>query len=450
MKAFNSSFSIRNLSFVILLMIASLCSLKAADVTKELPLKMVVSKIHDGKIEMEQAISLLDFAKSEMVSVSVSFDLTKHNIKSFYGRLNTSSSSYPIVQFHDQDESTSDRFISNLITIPKEEIGNVTLTLVIDEKDFGIDLNGIVRVFAPDNDIKPIAKQNYDTQNGGICNCLQPEFVARTSWGASKNLTGNIFVPPAVYTKVTHLIVHHSAGGNTSSNWAGVVASIFDFHVNTNGWSDTGYNWLIDPNGVIYEGRGGGDNVRGAHMCGFNTNTMGVCVLGNYVSVAPTEASLEALRKLLAWKACKESISPLGTANIVSFPGSMRQISGHRDGCSPSATECPGGVLWSRLAEIRTKTDEHINTVCSPLGIDDEQLNTFTIAPNPATNIIYLDFSEAAAKGQIKIVNNLGQTVAQYDAKSTEYIDVSNLKAGVYTISNIAEGKVFGKKIIKL
>jgi uncharacterized protein (DUF2141 family) len=451
MKAFHFTFFKRKLGLVILLISINFYTLEAADITKELPIKMSAVKIDKGLVEMEQVISLSEFAKSEMVSISVLLESGKLSTNALYGRLTTSKNSYPIVRFHDQDQSTSDgKFISNMITIPKEEIGNVTMTFFTDEKDLGLTLEGSIRFFAPDSNLKSTPTQNYEVQNNGMCNCLQPEFVARTSWGSSFRLTGNIFIPPAVYTKVSHLIVHHSAGGNTSSNWTGVVASIFDFHVNTNGWSDTGYNWLIDPNGVIYEGRGGGDNVRGAHMCGFNSNTMGVCMLGNYVSIAPTEASLEALRKLLAWKACKENISPVGTANITSFPGSMRQISGHRDGCSPSATECPGGVLWSRLGEIRTKTDDHINTVCSPLGIDNEQMNSFTIAPNPATNIIYLDFSDAATKGQVKIVNNLGQVVAQYDAKSTEYIDVSALKAGVYTISHIAEGKVFGKKIIKL
>ncbi|MEZ4907434.1 MAG: hypothetical protein R2771_07300 [Saprospiraceae bacterium] len=42
---------------------------------------------------------------------------------------------------------------------------------------------------------------------------------------------------------------------------------------------------MIDPNGVIYEGRGGGDNVMGAHMCGHNYNTMGICALGTYSNI---------------------------------------------------------------------------------------------------------------------------------------------------------------------
>lgn len=451
MKAFNFLSHTRFFCTVIFLLNLSISSLHASNIKKELPIKMQTIKIDKGLVEMEQEVSLSDFEKAEMVSISVTINSENIFTKSLYGRLNTSSNSYPIVRFHDQDESTiSDKFISNLIIIPKEEIGKITVTFFMDEKDLGKDLVGNIRLFAPDNEVKGIASQNYETQNSGVCNCLQPAFVPRASWGGSLNLTGNIFVPPASYTKVTHLIVHHSAGGNTSSNWAGVMQSIFDLHVYTNGWSDVGYNWLIDPNGVIYEGRGGGDNVRGAHMCGYNSNTLGVCLLGNFVSVAPSEASIESLRKLLAWKACKENISPLGTASIVSYPGTMRQISGHRDGCSPSATECPGGVLWSMLPDIRVKTDNHINTVCSPLGIEDDEMNAFTIAPNPATNIIYLDFSESVHKGQVNITNNLGQIVAQYDAKSTESIDVSVLKAGVYTISHIAGGKVFGKKIIKL
>jgi hypothetical protein len=45
---------------------------------------------------------------------------------------------------------------------------------------------------------------------------------------------------------VSHLIVHHSAGTNSASDWAAIVRAIWDFHVNGNGWGDeSGDYWRI-------------------------------------------------------------------------------------------------------------------------------------------------------------------------------------------------------------
>ena len=121
----------------------------------------------------------------------------------------------------------------------------------------------------------------------------KPAVVSRTSWGCPDG-QGSGWTPQ--YTTVTHLIVHHSATANTSSDWAATVRSIWNFHTNDRGWGDVGYNYLIDPNGVIYEGRAGGDNVIGAHFSCQNGGTMGVCMLGTFTSVSPTAAALSSLQ----------------------------------------------------------------------------------------------------------------------------------------------------------
>lgn len=61
---------------------------------------------------------------------------------------------------------------------------------------------------------------------------------------------------PPLYTTVTHLIVHHTAGANTAADWPSVLRSIWVLHVMGNGWNDIGYDYLIDPDGLPYEGRG--------------------------------------------------------------------------------------------------------------------------------------------------------------------------------------------------
>lgn len=128
------------------------------------------------------------------------------------------------------------------------------------------------------------------------CPCPQPPFIDRDGWCPNGDCP--IDATPE-WTTVTHLIVHHSATSNTSSDWPAVVRSIWNSHVNgpNTGWDDIGYNWLIDPEGNIYQGRF--DNQQGAHFCSKNQGTMGVCVIGTYTSELPTVAALTALKSFL-------------------------------------------------------------------------------------------------------------------------------------------------------
>ncbi len=208
------------------------------------------------------------------------------------------------------------------------------------------------------------------------CPCPQPGFQRRSDWCPAGNCPPN---PSPSTTTVTHLIVHHSATANTASNWAAVVRSFWDFHVNTNGWADIGYNWLIDPNGVVYEGRG--DNILGAHFCGTNGRTMGVCVIGDFTNAAPTEAAVNELRNLLAWKACNVNANPLSGSLHIGSGLNLMHISGHRDGCS---TSCPGNLLYSQLPNIRQQVAGYIESVCT---VNTKEISAdmpaLVVFPNP-------------------------------------------------------------------
>ena len=51
------------------------------------------------------------------------------------------------------------------------------------------------------------------------------------------------------------------------------------FHQQDRGWSDIGYNFLVCKHGDIFEGRGWG--FVGAHCPGRNSDSLGICFLGN-------------------------------------------------------------------------------------------------------------------------------------------------------------------------
>jgi hypothetical protein len=235
----------------------------------------------------------------------------------------------------------------------------------------------LVNFFSPGERPSSTVPQSSPSVTNTGCPCEKPAVVTRAGWNCPQ--TGN---PGYSYTTVTHLIVHHSAGSNTSSDWAAVVLSIWNSHVNTNGWADIGYNYLIDPKGVVYEGRGGGDNVVGAHFCGTNGGTMGTCLIGTYTNEAITDTARSRLVSLLAWKACASSIQVTGSSLHPSSGRTLQHISGHRDGC---ATECPGGNFYATLPALRTAVSSRMAVCNAVTGVPViDGMSNFRIAPNPA------------------------------------------------------------------
>lgn len=180
--------------------------------------------------------------------------------------------------------------------------------------------------------------------------------LSRVDWACPDGEVSPLWTPQ--YTNVTHAVVHHTAGANDLPDWPTEVRNIWYFHTFSNGWGDIGYNYLIDPNGVVYEGRAGGSGAIGAHFSCRNTNTVGVALLGTYSNVAPTAAALASLESLL-WELCRRNgIDPMAFAYHAPTALNLPTIIGHRDGNASSVTcsktECPGDVLYALLPSIRS------------------------------------------------------------------------------------------------
>jgi len=187
----------------------------------------------------------------------------------------------------------------------------------------------------------------------------KPPVNSRGAWGA---------LPPNCtysYCTVTHIATHHTAGVGEYScsgfnDCAADVRAIQSFHMFTNGWCDLGYNYLVSSDGQIWEGRGGGDDVRGAHD-GFNCGSMGVSNMGYYHTPwnhVWTEAQLDAEAELNAWKADQKNIDPFGVDFYAGFGGNMDNLYGHQD---VAATACPGDNIYSRLGELRNRVSDKLN-----------------------------------------------------------------------------------------
>jgi N-acetylmuramoyl-L-alanine amidase len=245
---------------------------------------------------------------------------------------------------------------------------------------------------------KPIALNTAARQWRTLADdCGKPPVVPVSTWRIG--LTPPKELPVA--TTVRFVIVHHAEGSNTTTDYVNVVRSIYVYHTQSNGWNDVGYNFLIAQDGTVFEGRDGqrimdGDNVQGAHFCSTNGGTMGICLLGSYVTAQPTDAALGALAKLTAWKLNKENITqPLGSAFHASSGKTLATISAHRDGTCP--TDCPGDNLYVKMNQLRSAvasqtcvtagTGPNPPTVVVPtvLAIDPDP-EPFALFPNPAQN----------------------------------------------------------------
>lgn len=76
------------------------------------------------------------------------------------------------------------------------------------------------------------------------------------------------------------IIIHHSA---TKDGTAKDFNAIKNYHMNTLGWRDIGYNWIVEKvNGVATVIQGRVENISGAHTKGMNAKSIGICVVGNY------------------------------------------------------------------------------------------------------------------------------------------------------------------------
>lgn len=131
---------------------------------------------------------------------------------------------------------------------------------------------------------------------------------------------------------IRRLIVHHSAGPDTET-----AAQVRAYHTAAppagRGWSDIGYHWLIrrfSPSGVWTIEAGRPEDLVGAHDQGENTDSIGICIAGDYTR-GPVPAE--------GWAILVAHLA--GRCRAYHLPATA--IEGHREH-EPAATPtaCPG------------------------------------------------------------------------------------------------------------
>lgn len=297
----------------------------------------------------------------------------------------------------------------------------------------------------------------------------QPPVVSRTGWGADEsyrfNEDGTEKWPPAFYV-TEKLIVHHTDTRNDDPDPASTVRAIYRYHAIDKGWGDIGYNFLVDAGGQIYKGRYSGpagtryedtatgenslgQGVTAAHTSGWNSGTMGIAVLGNYVSTAVPAAARTAVVDHLAWEAERHSLDPLAGSSFTNpVSGEVKSnenISGHRDW---TATECPGDTFYADLPAIRQDVHTKLSSGQEPVPSKSYAPQSVTIlagtgAGDPVANLS----GDDAAYHKVDSVRSGSKEIADwYAAASIDVSGVTRLTAtydGSYSKTATQTLKVF-------
>ncbi|GAA4677513.1 N-acetylmuramoyl-L-alanine amidase [Nocardioides nanhaiensis] len=193
-------------------------------------------------------------------------------------------------------------------------------------------------------------------------NKFRPALRGRGAWGADERWRSG---SPTYNRTVQQVHVHHTVNSNDyrPGEVPGLIRGMYRYHTGSLGWSDLGYNAVVDRFGRTWVGRAGGitRRVRGAHTLGFNSTSTGVAVLGNFETARPSSKVVTAIVRFAAWKLHKDGRNPRGRVTVFSH-GSDRfrygakprlpVIDGHRD---TSETACPGEYLYRKLPVIRQR-----------------------------------------------------------------------------------------------
>jgi hypothetical protein len=159
---------------------------------------------------------------------------------------------------------------------------------------------------------------------------------SRADWGARAPKCSSSSMNPVRAT------IHHTATPtNDSLTPQQRLRQIQNYQMDTRGWCDIGYNYLISRDGRVWRARG--PTTVGAHVANNNTGNIGISVIGTHTSTKATATQLCSAAKLL--RRLKEAFGiSLARTNI----------KGHRQ---YGGTVCPGDALYNQINAILRKAN---------------------------------------------------------------------------------------------
>jgi hypothetical protein len=251
----------------------------------------------------------------------------------------------------------------------------------------------------------------------------RPPIILRSQWGAAPNTKCD---SPTVSSGIRGAVVHHTAGTNsyTAAQSAQIVRATQAYHMKSRKWCDLGYNFLVDKYGQIFEGRNGGVDraVRAAHSgnAAVNTYTMGVSMMGTFSSSAPTQATKDAVARLISWRLSAAGVPATGTYSLGGK--TLNRIAGHRD---VVGTECPGAAAYAWLKAsggLRQSVAAAMSAPPTPVAQRAARLGAKTTG-----SVVQSEYPFSAAPGGTK---------ARY-----QRVDIISTRFGTFTLSNVVRSR---------
>lgn len=123
----------------------------------------------------------------------------------------------------------------------------------------------------------------------GMWGARAPRKVTKVSWrkNSPTRVHHSVTRPPRPAVWKPKSLLHRQERAH--------MREIQNFHIDKRDYDDIGYNYVIMPSGVVYQGRG--REVEGAHTLGHNNNP-GICFAGNYEQDKLTWAQIRAYQDL--------------------------------------------------------------------------------------------------------------------------------------------------------
>lgn len=184
----------------------------------------------------------------------------------------------------------------------------------------------------------PFEQPSERVRNGDYVTVQQkaiPSFVVtRSQWGARdpNKICGSSHNP---YRQAIHHTYSPRSDGDIHRTMRGIQA----YHIDSNGWCDIGYHFVVSQAGKVYQGRSREDRT-GAHVGGQNTGNVGTCFIGDFTSQTPSDTQINAAAQIVGW-----------VGRTYNIPFNRTSIKGHREHAGQS-TSCPGGNLLNRLGTL--------------------------------------------------------------------------------------------------
>lgn len=185
----------------------------------------------------------------------------------------------------------------------------------------------------------------------------------RAAWGADLPPKGPIKIETPKF-----FLLHHTDTSNYYTDARTLIRSGY-YHqtVAPRFWPDVCYEFFVGRDGDVWEGRAGA--LAGPVVADATNGSQGfaqlICLLGQFQTVTPTPAAIDAVVKVIAWLADRYNIETWDGAHtqFVSrgsdhYPKgttvNTRTIAGHRE---MSATECPGNAFFPMINGLYNRVE---------------------------------------------------------------------------------------------